>query len=407
MDKKYKKVFILGPSHTVYFDKISIPDCDYIETPLGKVAIDKKIRDELLKNNLFTSLPQVHKNEHSVQIQIPFLQVSLKDFKLIPLVAGDLTKEQIQKAAEILKKYLDDDTLFIASSDFTHYGYSYGYLPFKTNIEENLKKLDFGAYNYIEKKDVDGFLLYKEKTKDTICGYIPIAIILEILPKDTEAKLLKYNTSGNIVSDFTNSVSYFSIGFFKKKDDPPDSYTLTSEEKKSLLTLSRKVLENYIKNKKTITAEEAGIKLTENLKQPRGAFVTLQINHNLRGCIGEIFPRRPLYQVVIDHTIDAAVNDPRFPPVREEELNKIKIEISVLTPPKEVPSYKDIVIGRDGVYLIKGFHSAVFLPQVAPEQGWDLETTLNHLCLKAGLPFNAWRENTRFLTFQAIVFSKE
>jgi hypothetical protein len=413
MGKDIKRVFILGPSHRAYTDKAVLTDYDYMETPLGKTPVDLKVVNELLKNSdLFEVDNRIQLYEHSVQIQLPFLQTVLNDFKVIPIVVGDLSSQDIKKVAEILKNYLDDRTIFIASSDFTHYGYNYGYIPFRDNIAENLKKLDMGACEYIKKLDDEGFLSYVEKTGATICGATPIAILLNIVPKDSKADILHYDTSGKLLNDFSNSVSYISIAFYHNRQDPdPPSeqevQKLTSEEKKALLKLSRAVLESYIRKGKTPTPEEVGIKLTPNLMEKRGGFVTLHKDHALRGCIGEIFPTRPLYQVVIDHTIDAAVNDPRFPPVKPEELDDIKIEISALTPPKEVPSYKDIVIGRDGIYMIKGFHRAVFLPQVAPEQGWDLETTLMHLSLKAGLDPFAWKEGAKFYTFQAEVFSEQ
>ncbi len=414
MGKDINRVFILGPSHGTYCNKAILTDYDYMETPLGKVPIDTEVIKELIqKSNVFEVDNRTQFYEHSIQIQIPFLQVVLKNFKIIPIVVGDLSLQEIKELANILKNYVDDHTIFIASSDFTHYGYNYGYLPFRDNIQENLKKLDFGACEYINKLNSDGFLTYIEKTGATICGRIPIAILLNIMPKDSKVEILNYETSGKLLNDFSNSVSYMAIAFFQqenKNSDPPpqnEIQKLTPEEKESLLKLSRAVLESYIREGKIPSPQELGIELTPALVQKRGGFVTLHKNHHLRGCIGEIFPTRPLYKVVIDHTIDAAVNDPRFSPVRPEELEHIKIEISALTPPQEVPSYKDIVIGRDGIYMIKGLHRAVFLPQVAPEQGWDLETTLMHLSLKAGLDPFAWKEGARFYTFQAEVFSEK
>jgi len=136
-------------------------------------------------------------------------------------------------------------------------------------------------------------------------------------------------------------------------------------------------------------------------------FVTLEENSQLRGCIGDILPHRPLYESVINNAINAGVNDWRFNPVTRPECDKLTFEISVLTEPKPVPSVKDIRIGIDGVILKKQGRSAVFLPQVAPEQGWDVSQMLTHLSLKAGLPEDAWKEGATFLTFQAVVFSEK
>jgi AmmeMemoRadiSam system protein A len=138
----------------------------------------------------------------------------------------------------------------------------------------------------------------------------------------------------------------------------------------------------------------------------RAAFVTLKKDSLLRGCIGDIFPQRPLYKSVILNAIHACVNDRRFVPVSPDECNDITIEISALTPPAPVESSSDIRIGIDGVVLNKDGHSAVFLPQVAPEQGWNLDQTLTHLSQKAGLPAEAWKEGASFLVFQAVVFGE-
>ena len=141
------------------------------------------------------------------------------------------------------------------------------------------------------------------------------------------------------------------------------------------------------------------------MKKKMGGFVTLTIGGELRGCIGEIFPRRALADVVVDHALDAAFNDPRFPPLTAKEFPRVRVEISALTPPKPVAFYNDIVIGKHGMVLELRGRSAVFLPQVAPEQGWDLATTLTHLAYKAGLSGDAWQDpRAKFTVFEAIVF---
>jgi len=127
----------------------------------------------------------------------------------------------------------------------------------------------------------------------------------------------------------------------------------------------------------------------------------------LRGCIGDIFPQRPLYKSVIINAINAGINDRRFLPVTEAECNDITIEISALTAPKPIASPNQIRVGTDGVVLSKDSRSAVFLPQVAPEQGWDLEQMLTQLSLKAKLPADAWKQGASFLVFQADVFGEE
>ena len=157
------------------------------------------------------------------------------------------------------------------------------------------------------------------------------------------------------------------------------------------------------------TRRGAGIDTSDAPKSTRakmGAFVTLndKTTGALRGCIGEIMPMRPLVEAVAARAVDSALGDPRFSPVSERELGGIRVEVSALTPPKRVASWRDIVLGRDGMTLEKNGCFAVFLPQVAPEQGWDLPTTLSYLSQKAGLSADAWREGATFETFQAEVF---
>ena len=138
----------------------------------------------------------------------------------------------------------------------------------------------------------------------------------------------------------------------------------------------------------------------------RGVFVTLKKHGELRGCIGRMVPDRPLATLVGAMALQAAFEDPRFRPVTLDEVPKLEVEISVLTPMKPVLGPSEIVVGRDGVLLQKGGRSAVFLPQVAPEQGWQRDEMLDNLARKAGLPDKAWREGARFSTFQALVFSE-
>lgn len=151
-------------------------------------------------------------------------------------------------------------------------------------------------------------------------------------------------------------------------------------------------------------ARERGLAESRHLAERRGAFVTLHDGGRLRGCIGTLEARRPLLEAVAANASSAAVGDPRFAPVTPDESSKLAIEISVLTPLREVHGPGGIELGRHGILLGKSGRQAVFLPQVAPEQGWDLPTTLAHLCRKAGLPADAWREGARLWVFEAEVF---
>jgi AmmeMemoRadiSam system protein B/AmmeMemoRadiSam system protein A len=407
----FKRVVVMGPSHRVPMENCaSVPEYTDYATPLGSVPLDTEFIQALKQHSHFRTVRGAHEGEHSVQIEVPLLQRALGTFTLVPIVVGQLDEETTRSMGAILAGLIGPDTLVVASSDFTHYGPNYRYLPFRDNVQENLKKMDLGAWDCIEKKDLSAFHAYIEKTGATVCGESPIGLLLAMAPKEARPHLLKYDTSGHITSDWTNSVSYLSIAFTGTwnagepvKAAPHASPSLTEEDQKQLLALARGTLEFAVRIGGMPKPDDFGIKVTPGMEQVMGAFVTLHQHGQLRGCIGEIFPRRPLFKAVMENAINAGLKDPRFEPVTVNELPMLEYEISALTPPRAVDSYKDIIIGRDGMVIEKLGRSAVYLPQVAPEQGWDLPTTLSHLSQKAGLPADAWKEGASFTVFQAIV----
>jgi AmmeMemoRadiSam system protein A len=184
--------------------------------------------------------------------------------------------------------------------------------------------------------------------------------------------------------------------------------TLTRAERQFLRLVAGRAVEAAARSRPAPDpremAREAGLDLEPRLTALRGAFVTLTSAGTLRGCIGYIEGIKPLVDAVVENGRSAAISDPRFPPVEAKELPHLEIEVSALTPLAAVDGPEGIVIGRHGVVLAKAGHRAVFLPQVAVEQGWNLETTLTHLALKAGLGPDGWREGADFLVFEADVF---
>lgn len=415
--QKFSRVIVMGPSHHVYLkNSIAVPEiATHLATPLGAIPLDTEALAQL-RSHPFVNTAAFGHGEHSVEMELPLLQLALGEFKLVPIVIGQLDEAATRQIAAVLKGMVDEKTLVVVSSDFTHYGPNYGYLPFRTNVEENLRELDMGAYETITAKDLIAFRGYCEKTGATICGHDPIGILLAMLPQKAEAHLVKYDTSGRITGSFDNSVSYLCSAFTgtweggqlpapvmeQKKED-----LLSAADKKALLRLARGMIEHKLKTGNRATPEDLGVTITPAMKQVFGAFVTLHENGDLRGCIGEIFPRRPLCEAVMDQALNSAFEDPRFSPVVAAEVPKLHVEISALTPPVPVNSWQDIIIGKHGMVLNKNGRSAVFLPQVAPEQGWDLPTTLTHLSMKAGLPPDAWKEGASYVVFEAIVFHEE
>jgi len=417
LGRDYRRIIVMGPTHSVSMaEVVSVPQVSHYETPLGQVPLDTEFIEKLLTHkDVVKSIPAAHRSEHSVQIELPLLQVRQHDFKFVPMVVGQCSLSTIRNIAKLLRGLVDETTLVVVSTDFTHYGERFGYVPFKKNIPDELHTMDMGAYQCIEALDAKAFLDYQQKTGATICGRVGVAILLAMLDPSTETHLVEYTTSGALTGDYTNSVSYLSAVFSGQwkpavtpvGDDALQSDGLSPAERTALLTAARQTIPYYLKHHKIPAPADLGIEVTSNMKATRAAFVTLTKGGRLRGCIGDIIPRVPLVESVIKNAVNAAVNDYRFRPVTQQECAALHIEISALTVPHPVDSAQDIRIGTDGVILQKGGHSAVFLPQVAPEQGWGLEETLSHLAQKAGLASDAWKTDTTFTVFQAEVFGED
>jgi hypothetical protein len=409
---KYKRVVIIGPSHLFYMEEmLAVPKATHYATPLGEAPLDVEFIEKLLEYPEFVEATHAHEKEHSIQIEVPLLQYAGTDFKLVPIVASPCSLEKIVKVASILRGLIDKETLVVASSDFVHYGPRYEYVPFKENVPEEIKKLDMGAYEFIKALDGKGFLEYRSRTGATICGYMPIAILLSMLDKEAKAELLKYTTSGEVTGDYSNSVSYLAVAFSGTWGNAPQvkpdiKGELTPEDKEQLLALARRSIDYALQHRQVPQEENLDVKISEQMKAVGAAFVTLKKDGHLRGCIGDIFPRQPLYKSVIGNAVNAGFNDRRFMPVTAGECDEITIEISALTAPQAIASPEEIRPGVDGVVLNKDGHSAVFLPQVAQEQGWGVSEMLANLSLKAGLPVDAWKDGARFLVFQAVVFGE-
>ncbi|NWF92876.1 MAG: AmmeMemoRadiSam system protein A [Syntrophaceae bacterium] len=176
---------------------------------------------------------------------------------------------------------------------------------------------------------------------------------------------------------------------------------LSEEEKKTLHHIAKTVIENMARGR---PVPEFSVN-APTLKENRGAFVSIHKKGQLRGCIGYIEGRGPLYKTVEEMAEAAAFRDPRFPPVTEKELKDLNIEISVLTPLRKISDINEIEVGKHGIYIKKGWYSGLLLPQVATENGWDRQTFLEHTCLKAGLPPNAWKDRTtEIYIFSADIF---
>jgi len=403
----FRRVVILAPSHHVGFREISIPRVTHYETPLGRIPLDLAARDRLLGAEGFTSDARAHAREHSLEVQLPFLQVALGSFTLVPLVVGQPARETHATLADAIRPLLDAETLLVVSTDFTHHGPNFGYRPFRTDIEKNLRDLDGRISGAIVDRDIRRFWTILDETRATVCGRRPISLLLHLLADETAGHRLGYTTSGALTKSFENSVSYVALAFTSAK--PLASLrpgALTHAEQKTLLRLARRTLEARFTTRKK--PDLADFEITPALKKKRGVFVTLHQRGRLRGCIGYIIGRKPLAEAVVDNALNAGFRDPRFPPIAAKDLPALHIEISVMTPLRRIADpLREIEVGRHGIVLEKNGRRGVFLPQVPVEQGWDLAAYLRGICRKARLDDpEGWREGATMYTFEAQVFGE-
>ncbi len=417
---KWDRVVLLAPAHYGAFRGASITPVAAYDMPLGPVYLDLEACRRLQTHALFVNAPDAHVREHALECQLPFIQVTLPKARIVPILVGDLKPEDVRTLAGLIEPLLDEQTLLVVSSDFTHYGPNYGFVPFRDNVAGNLKRWNLKAAGQVAALDYNGFMEHVRTTHDTICGRNAIGIAIQALQQLAKRKVIKgrvvdYTTSGEIARDFTNSVSYVAILFADplvagaEQGTPAESdYALTTAEKDTLLKIARRTLDVYLREGKQPVVDNGAYSLTPRLRELRGAFVTLTRGGELRGCIGYVTPQVPLYQAVADMAVNAAARDPRFPPVSRDELSKIRVEISVLSPLAPCPDPQTVQVGKHGLVIQKGGRSGLLLPQVPVEWGWDRRQFLEQICRKAGLPVNAYREpDAVLLTFTAVVFHEK
>jgi len=404
--QKFATVVVIAPSHRSYFKGVSVYDRGGYRTPLGVVPLDREFISALKeREGRIRYVPEAHAEEHSLEIQLPFLQVLLPDFKLVPLVMGTQDFVTCQWLAEAVSDCIkkSGSTLVVASSDLSHFH------PY-----QQAKKLDQVVLDKIGEFDPRGLSDSLATGKCEACGGGPMATAMLIARRlgANHSQVLHYANSGDVTGDHSGVVGYVAAAVWgdpqvAKGKDPQDQRVgidlgLTAEDKNELLKIARDVVECHCRGEKPVKP----VVDSSTLREPRGAFVTLHKNGKLRGCIGQIRAQKPLIETIAEMAEAAAFRDPRFPPVTSEELDQLEYEISVLTPLRRIKDVEEIKVGIHGIYMKRGGLSGLLLPQVATDWGWDRTTFLEHTCTKAGLPEDAWRDKkTEIYIFSADVFS--
>jgi AmmeMemoRadiSam system protein B/AmmeMemoRadiSam system protein A len=387
-------VILLGPSHRSSFSGIALYPSGTWETPLGKVPVDTAMGRKMaslcgaVKDN-----PGAFDEEHSLEVQLPFLQRTLKDFKIVPLLTGAVERKDVETLSDSLATILKQHrgkVLLVVSSDMSHY-----------HTYSEAVRMDSSTLRFVADLDAAGLIDGLAKRQNELCGATAVVASMMAAAKlGAQAQVLHYTNSGDTAGDRTKVVGYGSVAFWQP--DGKASSPLAAAEKKRLLAIARKTSRNtsHQRPSPTSTSGSRG-------SSKEGVFVTLTIHRQLRGCIGYIKPVAPLYRSVVEMTVAASSRDMRFPPVTKGELKDITIEISVMSPLKLIASVDEIKVGTHGLYIVKGGSTGLLLPQVATQYKWGREEFLQNTCAKAGLPENAWKDReTKVYVFSAQVFSE-
>ncbi len=407
----YERIFIIGPGHREAFRGAAVDGSSEVYSmPLGDVSVDTRTCLELAAaDSVFHNRRKPFEKEHCLEVQIPFLQVRLKRMPpIVPVIIGSVDGNDLGRIVRGLKPYFTQENLFVISSDFSHYP-SY----------DDACKVDRATGDAILSGSVEEFLnTLLDNARQRIpglatsaCGQLPIAALLMMMEgrEDLEIRHLDYRNSGD--SQYGNKdgvVGYHAFTVVYKElvrqEDSESGFALTDQEKTILLETARRSIETAFEGKYWLPSDT---QLTQTLKVECGAFVTLHLHGRLRGCVGNLVGVRPLYKTVAEMARAAAFEDDRFRPLTREELEQVHIEISVLSPLRQISSPDELVLGRDGVLMVKDGRSGTFLPQVADETGWTREEFLGHCARdKAGIGWNGWKDADLYV-YQAEVFDEQ
>ncbi len=408
--QSYDVVVVIAPSHTVFFQGASVYSGGAYQTPIGVADIDRDLSEAIAGINPSVYLSNKGhtggsvRGEHSLEVQLPFLQQVLGSFKLVAIVMGDQEEATCVGLGEVLASALEGkNSLIVASTDLSHF-----------HPEKEARALDGNILKAIEKFNPEMLLSILSSGRGEACGGGPVAATMMAARRlgGEEMLVTGYTTSGETTGDFSEVVGYLSAVVVSSRELKTKDATmgapakikdlsLTDKDKTYLLDLARRSIQARLNNE-PIPKEEPPSRI---LKENRGAFVTIKIRGMLRGCIGLIRAARPLYETIIEMAQAAAFDDPRFAPLNSDEFENIEIEISALSPLVRVEDLEEIKVGRDGLMIVFGSHSGLLLPQVATEYNWGRTTFLEQTCLKAGLPKNSYKEKeAQVYRFTADVF---
>lgn len=406
------RVILCGPSHQYSFQGASVYGAQVRwRTPLGVIRCDDELCNVAARHEGVNVVSDAHNREHSLEVQLPYLQTVLPSVSIVPIVIGHQTEHGISILTAALKSLeYDAQTIMVASTDWQHYKPAAVGAP-----------MDSLGISCLLSLDPDRLATLLASGEVEMCGGgAAVAVTKAALAKGANrAQLLQYGDSGDLTGDKQSVVGYAAIVLYRQHEDNDSSeslnsdqeepsvskmepYRLSDTQKKRLLQIARQSIASYLDSGKLPTFDVSDI-----LADPGAAFVTLEKQAKLRGCIGYPQAVQPLYRTVAECAVKAATQDHRFSPVTADELSDLHIEISVLTPLEEVGSLDEIEVGRDGLMIVMGNRRGLLLPQVAVDNGWDRTTFLEKTCWKAGLPTDAYKSSEAVIyRYQALIFGE-
>lgn len=394
---QFDKVIVLAPDHRIGFPNAAVSDVVAYETPLGLIKLHEAAAGLRRKSSLFQAIPDSDRYEHSLEVVLPFLQYYLKNFELVPIVVG---QGDIDRMTAAIDPLLDERTLVVVSSDLSHY------LPYSEAVARDQETI--GMILNLDSDHLRG-------RDNAACGKLPILMTMSMARQHGwQPLLLNYENSGDTAGDRQRVVGYSAIAFYggstmQGNTDSPRN--LSPQQGQTLLKLARQTISEKFGRSSAKVAPD--LLADRAFQSRRGTFVTLTIDGQLRGCIGNLEPSESIAEGIKRNAVNAAFHDPRFSQLDAKELDKIHIEVSILTDPQplEYQGSKDLIAKLrphvDGVILRQGSAVATFLPQVW-EQLPRPETFLSNLCRKAGLPGDTWQKGQlEIMTYQVQYFEEK
>lgn len=390
--ENYDAVIVIAPSHAKAFKGASVFDGDAYVTPLGEAMVDKELSKAISeKNDLVSYSREGHewqgaRTEHSLEVQIPFLQIVQPGVPIVPIVMGSQnyeTSDALLKAIVGAVEAQSKKVLLVASSDLSHY-----------HDAQTAKRMDQPILRAFYRYDYFKLAMKLFSRKWEACGGGPIVVAMTAAEQlgANDAKPIVYSNSASspyMKGDKSAVVGYFSGVMYKSDEKQTLLPDLSKESKDKLFEVAKKTVKSVVTGKDSLYKVNV---VPKELSDEYAVFVTLKKNGKLRGCMGHTIAENTLMMAVEESARLACSKDPRFSPVTEEVLDDLEYEVTILSRMKRVLDYDEITPGEDGIVLRLGYNSGLFLPQVASEQGWDRQTLLEQIGRKAGLSTDAYKD---------------